>query len=302
MSSSPLELTHPAEAEAPEILEALVAFDLHFLGEADWTLEELLQDWRDADGGQDVWIARDGGRVVGYLELSDRDGDWGFDGYVRPDAFGRGVGTALVELGEQETRRRGGARVRTGVLGQDEAAHRLLAGRGYEAVRRFYRMKIDLEDAPEPVAWPEGLELLPFDLEGDTEAVHAAVTEAFADHWSPNPRPHDAWLEQQRKRGRTDSWNWIVVRDGSEVAAVTVLDGERFNGGWIAAVATRRPWRRRGLGEAMLHEAFRRFWEIGRREVALGVDAQNETGATRLYERVGMRVASSATFFEKELG
>ncbi len=51
MSSSRLELTHPAEAEAPEILEALVAFDLHFLGEADWTLEELLQDWRDADGG-----------------------------------------------------------------------------------------------------------------------------------------------------------------------------------------------------------------------------------------------------------
>jgi len=35
--------------------------------------------------------------------------------------------------------------------------------------------------------------------------------------------------------------------------------------------------------------------------VGLGVDAQNETGATRLYERAGMTVHWSATAFEKAL-
>jgi mycothiol synthase len=300
MSSSPLELTHPTPDEAPEVLEPLTAFDEHFLGETEWNLEELLQDWQDADG-QNVWVAREAGRAVGYLELSDRGGIWSFDGYVHPDAFGRGVGSALAELGEQEVRRRGGRRVRTGVLGQDEAAHELMASRGYEVVRRFYRMRIGLEQQPAPVEWGEGLAPVSFDLAGDTEAVHAAVTEAFQDHWSPNALPHDAWLAEQHDRGRTDAWNWIVVRDGDDVAAVTILDRERFNTGWIPTVATRRPWRRRGLGEAMLQEAFRRFWEIGRRDVALGVDAQSETGATRLYERVGMHVGWSATFFEKEL-
>jgi mycothiol synthase len=301
MSSSPLELAHPAAGEAPEVLEALVAFDQHFLGATEWNLEELLQDWQDADEGQNVWVARDAGRAVGYLELSDRGGVWSYDGYVHPAAFGRGVGSALAELGEQEVQRRGGTRVRTGVLGQDDAAHELMGARGYEVVRRFYRMRIELEQPPAPVEWPDGLALAPFDLTGDTRAVHAAVTEAFQDHWSPNAMSHEAWLEEQHDRGRTDAWNWIVVRDGEEIAAVTILDRERFNTGWIPTVATRRPWRRRGLGEAMLHEAFRRFWELGRRDVALGVDAQSETGATRLYERVGMHVTWSATFFEKDL-
>jgi hypothetical protein len=35
--------------------------------------------------------------------------------------------------------------------------------------------------------------------------------------------------------------------------------------------------------------------------IALGVDAQNETGATRLYERAGMQVHWSATVFERAL-
>lgn len=301
MSSFQLELMHPGPDEAPGVLEALVAFDEHFLGETEWNLEELLQDWKDADDGQNVWVAREDGRAVGYLEVSDRGGIWSFDGYVHPKAFGHGVGSALAELGEQEVRRRGARRVRTGVLGQDEAAHELMASRGYEVVRRFYRMRIDLAQQPAPVEWPEGLALVPFDLEGDTEAVHAAVTEAFEDHWSPNRLSHDAWLAEQRERGRNDAWNWIVVRDGEQIAAVTILDRERYNAGWIPTVATCRPWRRRGLGEAMLREAFRRYWEIGRRDVALAVDAESDTGATRLYERVGMRVTWSATFFEKEL-
>ena len=36
--------------------------------------------------------------------------------------------------------------------------------------------------------------------------------------------------------------------------------------------------------------------------VGLGVDAENETGATRLYDRVGMRVAFRVNAFRKDLG
>jgi ribosomal protein S18 acetylase RimI-like enzyme len=71
--------------------------------------------------------------------------------------------------------------------------------------------------------------------------------------------------------------------------------------GWIASVGVRPPWRRFGLGLAMLQEAFRRFYERGERVVGLGVDAENPTGATRLYERAGMSVAWQATVYEKEL-
>jgi ribosomal protein S18 acetylase RimI-like enzyme len=63
----------------------------------------------------------------------------------------------------------------------------------------------------------------------------------------------------------------------------------------------RRPWRRRGLGEALLLRALGQFYERGERVVQLGVDAENPSGATRLYERVGMTVGFEAVIYAKDL-
>ncbi len=304
MSSSPPDavvLEHPRAEDAERVLECLVAFESSLLGESEWSLEELRSDWGGTDLDRDAWMALDGERVVGYLALDERGADWEFDGYVHPECLGRGIGAALAELGESEARRRGSRVARTAVLGKDEAAHRLFAARGFEVVRRFYRMRIELDERPGPVSWPEGLRETPFALDAGAEAVFAAIEEAFAEHWNVRTQTFEEWRARQHDRGLTTPWSWIVVRAGDEIAGVTILQRERFGTGWIGVVGVRPAWRRRGLGEAMMLEAFRRFWDAGERVVGLGVDAQNETGATRLYERVGMRVSWSATVFEKEL-
>jgi len=59
--------------------------------------------------------------------------------------------------------------------------------------------------------------------------------------------------------------------------------------GWVESLGACPKWRRRGLGEALLSSAFRALHQRGLRQVGLGVDAENPTGALRLYERVGMR-------------
>jgi ribosomal protein S18 acetylase RimI-like enzyme len=71
--------------------------------------------------------------------------------------------------------------------------------------------------------------------------------------------------------------------------------------GWIASIGVRDAWRKRGLGLALLLHAFGELYRRGQRRIGLGVDAHNPTGATRLYERAGMKVAWSAAIFEKEL-
>jgi ribosomal protein S18 acetylase RimI-like enzyme len=65
----------------------------------------------------------------------------------------------------------------------------------------------------------------------------------------------------------------------------------------------RRPWRKRGLGLALLNHSFGEFYRRGYRRVGLGVDAQNLTGALRLYEKAGMRADPARRFsvYEKEL-
>ena len=71
--------------------------------------------------------------------------------------------------------------------------------------------------------------------------------------------------------------------------------------GWVGSLGVRRPWRKRGLGEALLLHSFAEFYKRGTKTIGLGVDAQNPTGATRLYQKAGMHVASEAVIYEKEL-
>jgi mycothiol synthase len=55
------------------------------------------------------------------------------------------------------------------------------------------------------------------------------------------------------------------------------------------------------VGTALLRDSFGRFWQRGERSVGLGVDAANETGAFRLYQRAGMAPALGFVIYEKEL-
>ncbi len=71
--------------------------------------------------------------------------------------------------------------------------------------------------------------------------------------------------------------------------------------GFVNILGVRRPWRKLGLGLAFLHHAFGEFYRRGKRKAGLGVDAENLTGALRLYEKAGMHVHMQFDLFEKEL-
>ena len=59
--------------------------------------------------------------------------------------------------------------------------------------------------------------------------------------------------------------------------------------GWVSSRAVCRPYRKRGLGEALLRRSFTILHGKGKKRVGLGVDATSLTSATRLYEKCGMR-------------
>ena len=57
----------------------------------------------------------------------------------------------------------------------------------------------------------------------------------------------------------------------------------------------------RGLGLALLRHGFGALYRRGDRQVFLDVDSENRTGATRLYERAGMRVEHRWDYWVKRL-
>jgi ribosomal protein S18 acetylase RimI-like enzyme len=250
--------------------------------------------WSRTDLANDSWLFEEDGALVaaGWFELH---GDVGtFVGGVAQGAKGRGLGSSLVDRGEARAAERQAAKIHTWVLPEDERAFALLTARGYRVVRRFYEMVIDLTDEPRVSEPSPPLVLEPF-LEGDAHAFHSAMHEAFRDHWEWHGVPFDEWWAM---RHGDDHSLWFVVRDGDEIAAA-VRNEAREASGYVGMLGVRRPWRGRGLGKALLHRTFAEFWRRGLPRITLGVDAESPTGATNLYESVGMRVENSTIVYEK---
>ena len=294
-------LTPPLAADAAAVTEVVAGLETSLYGPSTFTQADLEAEWSEIDVERDTRVVRDGDRIVGYCAVRERGELWRVEGYVHPDAAGRGIGRLIASELEEEAARHGVRRIQNNVVEADAAARGLLESLGYSRVRVFREMRIELEAPPRPPEWPDGLCVVPFDPEQDAREFHAAHEEAFADHWDFTPHGFEAWSKLNLGSERFDPTLWCVVRARDEIAGGTICTGDTYGGGFVRELFTRRPWRRRGVGAALLADAFSRFWERGERSVGLGVDAESDTGAFRLYERAGMKPALGWVMYEKVL-
>jgi mycothiol synthase len=300
----------PAMEDAPAVTDLVNLCSVADGDTPDLSLADVLSQWQ-APGfnlATDAWLATTSdGQVVGCEEAGKED-DTHFqaDGYVHPDYRGRGIGTTLLRLAEAWTRERvpaalgGRVVLRAGVSGKDAAAHQLFAAEGFTLVRNFWRMEIQMDEPPPPPVWAAGITVRIFMPGQDDRALYEAVQEAFADGWEHVPPPFEEWAHRRIWREDFDPTLCFLAMDGGAVAGAAICR-DRMGAGWVTNLGVRRPWRQRGVGMALLRHAFGEFYRRGARTVGLGVDAQNPTGATRLYERVGMRVTQQYDMYEQAL-
>jgi mycothiol synthase len=250
------------------------------------------------DLAQDSWLYEEEGELIAVSWFDSIDDLGFFIGIVAQGSKGRGLGRRVVDTGEARARERGAARAQTFGLEQDTAAAELFQARGFMPVRRFYEMAIELEAAPDLPTLPEGFTLERFRME-DARPYYEALDAAFRDHWEHHSVGFDRWWEEKQKAHDFDPSLWFLVRDGDQIAGVIRNDPERNGGGYVAAVGVQRAWRGKGVGRALLLRTFGEFYSRGVPRVTLGVDAQSPTGATKLYESVGMTVENAAVVYEK---
>ena len=252
------------------------------------------------DLAQDSWLYEEDGTLVAVSWFDFIDDLGFFVGIVAQGAKGRGIGSRLVDTGEARSRERGAARVQTFGLEQDTAAAELFEQHGFGLVRRFYEMGIELDAPPVVPALPKGFTLESFRLE-DARPYYEALDAAFQDHWEHHTVGFEQWWQEKEAAHDFDPTLWFVIRDGDEVAAVIRNEPDRNGGGYVAAVGVQRAWRGKGLGRALLLRTFAEFYSRGVPRVTLGVDAESPTGATKLYESVGMTIENAALVYEKAL-
>ena len=135
----------------------------------------------------------------------------------------------------------------------------------------------------------------------DHRLVYDAVIEVWQDTNDPIDETFDEWAHWHVERDSYDPTLWFLATAGDELAGFSLCrtDPVDPNAGYVSLLGVRRPWRRQGLGEALLLRSFAAFRERGLTRGTLGVDASSVTGATRLYERAGMRVYRDTVFLER---
>jgi mycothiol synthase len=278
----------------------LRAEEVDLRGRSDWGVEETAHFWRLANLEASSMVETTEGATAAMVVVLDRGGVREAWVTVHPDFTGQGLAAALLTSTEQQARAAGMPRLKLGAFSENDGARTLFERHGYREARHYYGMRIDFEGPPSPPIWPSGIEVSTFRPE-DARAFHQALGESFEDEWGFHQPPFEEWKRERLDAPGTDTSLWFVAREGEEIAAVARCDPKREGGGWVAALGVRKPWRKRGIGLALLQHAFVEFHRRGESHVGLGVDMQNASGATRLYERAGMRVINEDVVYEKEL-
>ncbi len=294
-----MELRAPRREDAAAVSQAGIRFGL-----ADETTQDI-EAWFDnpvMNMDEDARVAVRDDAIIGYADVSDRSGVgkliW-IDVRADDDAL-----PGLLDFAERRARAKGarGGKAKVWSPQHNAVWQSLLESRGFVFDSFSRRMRIALDDKLSAPDWPDGITVRTYRRDEEQRAVYDAHQEAFSEEPDFEKDPYDEWVHWSY-REPFDPELWFVATDGDEIAGIALCRPERggdFNVGWVNILAVRKPWRRRGLGKALLEHAFREFRARGKTHAGLGVDARNED-ALALYGRAGMEVERSLLWYEKAL-
>jgi mycothiol synthase len=259
--------------------EVADAFSRSLYGESEAAIEHLRAAWDHAR----AWVALDAGeRVIGFATLED--------GYVEvwphPEHRGEGVADALLDA----VAARAGT-LETIIPAAATDLVELYRERGWAQTREVLRLRADVSDLPAAPVWPRDVRVRTY-RDDDAHAVHALLGAAFAANAEEVP-PFARWQPWMTGDPGFDPLVWFLAETAQQLAGVCLCWRE----GWVKDLAVDPSFRGHGLGEALMRHAFAEFHRRGIRTVGLKVDADNPTGAVRLYERVGMTLDRTYLMF-----
>jgi mycothiol synthase len=254
--------------------------------------ERVLRSWTSprVDRDDDVRIGLDSYALVEGLA----------DGRVMLELYGKPA-EELLDWAETRAREKG-TRFFTGGWASNEALFRELEQRDFHRARHSHRMEIDLADEPPAPHWPEEIQMRTFQP-GDERVFYEVQQETFEDTWEHVRLPLDEWAHWLLQPPAFVPDLWLLALAGEEPAGFAICHPhpEVEGLGWVGILGVRRPWRRGGLGRALLLHAFSEFRRRGFTRAGLGVDAESLTGANSLYENAGMHVAGRYDIYEKNV-
>ena len=320
MSVSHLTLTDfqlrpPTMDEVEEVAALLNVCSVAEIGAEEFSATEIRSEWEASSFNLEtdarVLLTKQG-QIIAFSEFFQTDNRLDLYVHIHPEYAGQGLETELFRLGEERARQAipsfppdEEVVVSTGVWSSNPVAKQIFEQEGYSLVRHSWHMVINFEEAPPAPKWPEGITPRTFVPGQDEQIVYELRQTAFADMWGFSSLTFEDWVHHLIKSDEHFDPNlWFLAFAGEELVGHALCNprtNEDPGMAWVQNLAVQRSWRQRGLGMALLQHAFSEFYRLGQRKAALSVDATSLTGAQRLYERAGMKIARQFDKYQKVL-
>ena len=175
-----------------------------------------------------------------------------------------------------------------------------LTKQGFNLLRTYHVLKAEITNHPYPKR-ENGLEMRLIS-EDEKKIWWATHQDSFSKHFGFLPRPFEEWKAMIEKAVGIDlNARWILYREGSAVGFIECTDIKiDIGAGYVDGIGVIQSQQGKGYGELMLRWAFAYYASIGRKSLELNVDTGNESGALRLYEKLGFKEKSSWQHFENK--
>lgn len=249
---------------------------LAMLAEAPFFRAQFLA--REAQGLDEVWVARRNGEIAGFISFAGRFRKARFTGYVAPAARGRGLGALLMDVADDYYAGNGWTeRVNAIIPDAEESGARLLVRFGF----KLYDSQHVMERRGGPL--PEG----PYEARPCGDADYPAYAEINSDaFWQlrellgirPNFRTPPGAEDRSAFANRVGEP--FVLTDGSAVVGAASVRGSE-----IATLAVRPGVQGRGYGTAFA--SFLVNLLLARGFDCVRLHCVDGNPARRLYERLG---------------
>jgi L-amino acid N-acyltransferase YncA len=284
--------------DAKAVAALLRARERQDLGVEETTATDVREEWaalREA-GGLDAWVAEGEDGLTGYAQAAGAD----LLVAVHPGATGCGLGRALRETAEQRARALGARVVRQFIPATNIEARIHLLEAGWWPVHHYFRMRIDLKDAPPR---PDVL-ARPFDPDRDAEEVWHLVQGAYAGVEGHLPQSLESWRATGIDKPGWDSAFWLLQHDARGIVGAVL--GERggkgeTRTGIITSVAVADRARGRGHGHTLVRLLLDEFRGAKLRHAEASAHGPTAASA-RVFEAAGLHVARETERWEKVLG
>jgi ribosomal protein S18 acetylase RimI-like enzyme len=178
----------------------------------------------------------------------------------------------------------------------DQRLQRAWTNHGFEFLRRYYTMRMEITSAPTIRQIPD-LEIRTLDVTNpDNVALwHKVHQNSFSKHFGFVPRELDKWRELVIEDVFLDHNGVFVafIKDQPVGFCQCTDEYAEENKGYISSLGVALEYQGLGIGEALLQTGISHSATKGYNSLELNVDTGNETGALKLYEKVGLKPESS---------